>query len=330
MLKNVEMKQAQETLTLEHSLLEYVRKAYWSYKTLESVSYNNSVQVHGRPYVLRQHGSPSRNADNWIRPINTRLFIESSEKYTSCACECLAFLSRLRRIGTQPIYRHELICSSEVTKGEPGYTKLDQFLYTTVQAVGCAFDINNPNAQRLFGLYYQGFIHSLIRHLRFDTKSLNILVPIGFWDTTSDTSPVASTKITKVETDMVIGAEQIEPVRTTQHSVWPEDSFATIKTSTKDRIAQVFVDAVNIQRLSIWRIAKYLLFVHNDVQRKEFDGVSWTFLPTNFSDGSKTFPLSGIYFSDMPGNVLEEKENRAEWTRLCRYLSEFITDDLWV
>jgi hypothetical protein len=129
---------------------------------------------------------------------------------------------------------------------------------------------------------------------------------------------------------MVIGAERGQPVRTTQYSVWPEDSFATIKSSTKDRISQVFIDGVNIQRLSVWRIAKYILFVHNDVQRAGTSGISWTFLPSNFRSGSSTFPLSGIYFSDMPGNVIGAKLAGEEWARLCRNLSDFVTHDLWV
>ena len=156
------MKHEIDTLTKDSRLRSFIRSAYHDLCCLRDLEYAQVNLVAGRPYIIKQFGKPNRPDENWLRPINTELFIDDPDLYLRIASRSIKFLWRLARIGTDPIRREELLTLDGVVHGQTGKTLLDKFLYTTVQAVGCAYDATNPNSQRLFGLRYQSFIHAII------------------------------------------------------------------------------------------------------------------------------------------------------------------------
>jgi hypothetical protein len=70
---------------------------------------------------------------------------------------------------------------------------------------------------------------------------------------------------------------------------------------------------------------KLIGIFHNDVQRKDNDKVSGTFVPNLFLTYSKHLrPLDGVYFIDPPPRV-----NKADWKPYIKQFQDLVLADVW-
>lgn len=287
--------------------------------------------------------------DRWSRPTRRPLFIADPGELASGGEELLKLLPALGGTVANPSAR-EKILKRKGAFWSGQFPRLDAILYTIQQSFGCVSDLTEARLVKRYGTIFENLLHAALRAAGLRTEKLQYLIPEAFY-WTADTAGRREqrTRQRPLQLDLVIARAGRE-VQTRQDLIWPEELFCSIKTSSKERIAQVFHDGAAIQRQTVWRIHRYYLLLHNDVQRTKGPGVGPTFVFGGFMSGARTFPLDGIFFLDVPPNVSsrvlrapgaeEEGEDAvegnggeyadAEVTRKIGKMSEFLCREVWM
>lgn len=236
------------------------------------------------------------------RPVRTRLFIGDPTTFARNARDVIQFLSAVRSSYGLAAKQGKFRENARLFDGDR--TVIDAVMYTIQQSFGCLSDISGGAiGVRRYGTIFENLLHATLREAGLNTAKPNYQIPEAVYMTSRSGERVQRIVKRQIQIDLVI-ARDGQPVRTTQNFVCAEELFGSIKTSSKERIAQVFHDAAALQRQSVWRIHRTYLFLHNDVQRtKKGPGVASTFVFGGFLSGARTFPLDGIYFLDVPPNV---------------------------
>jgi hypothetical protein len=243
-----------------------------------------------------------RAATQTSRPVRSDLFIRHPAGFARDARDLIGFLRDVRASYGLAAKQETFRRNARLFDGDR--TIVDAVIYTIQQAFGCLSDVSGGAiGVRRYGTIFENLLHATLREAGLKTAKPNYYIPEAVYMTSRSLGRVEQIVKRPIQIDLVV-ARDGQPVRTTQNFICAEELFGSIKTSSKERIAQVFHDAAALQRQSVWRIHRTYLFLHNDVQRtKRGPGVASTFVFGGFLSGARTFPLDGIYFLDVPPNV---------------------------
>lgn len=124
------------------------------------------------------------------------------------------------------------------------------------------------------------------------------------------------------ETDLIFSP--FEKVKSDSKYVHPDEVVVSLKTSSKDRMGKIFIDKLLMQEFVGQKINMVGIFL-NDVQRKESDDISYTFVSGLFMVYAKFLTkLEGVYFIDMPPITKKSPHNNYIFP-----FSKFIINDVW-
>ena len=104
----------------------------------------------------------------------------------------------------------------------------------------------------------------------------------------------------------------------------PNEVVVSLKTSSKDRFAKIFLDQEMLSFVTGQQIKVVALF-HNDIQRSGTTRTSGTFVAGNFAAYVARFgELTGVYYVDPPPHI-----DREPWSAWLRRYEDLLLDDLW-
>lgn len=223
------------------------------------------------------------------RPINRELFINANSFIT----EAKEFKSILHN-------------PESVADDYEKRNIINRVIYTTQQAIGCVLDtLNNSNKSRkLNGTHFEKLIRLVVKDAGIDVINNKKTIKLSDKDKMS------------FERDIVLLNGRIEK------------AVGQIKTSTKDRLAKIFIEKELYQK-QINKIP-YFAIILNDVQRaetkKEKYMTSSTFLPGSFRIYTMTFnALDGVYYIDMSPKI----EDDDFLSKHIFKFDQFIVKDMW-
>jgi hypothetical protein len=268
---------------------------------------SSDLNVLGSPLILRTV-APSRDTQVALRPLNSELFIENPSEYAVAASKFIALIRKLnRRKGNlTPRQLNEVKAERLVSRA----------LYTTVQAMGAGMDVMLPpnQARKNFGMRFEEVIEALFADLGLGQSPLNLALP---YEVASGEKAIFRNQV-----DLVISPAP--PLSSRPDFLDPNEVVVSIKTSSKDRFAKIFLDKEVLRSVTSQEIPVLALF-HNDVQRSGSSRVSVTFVAGNFNAYVETFgPLNGVYYVDPPSHI-----SREPWSRHLKTFEDLLLHDLW-
>ena len=263
------------------------------------------IAVVGTPLVLRT--LTVGQASVALRPINTELFIDHPSDYEATFNEFLSLLAKLSSAKGA-------ISSSEKEAMRASRT-ISRALYTTLQAAGATMDYlcSSQHARKNYGMRFEELIEAMFEALGLGHEPINF----GLSYTAEGVPQIFNNQV-----DLVISKKKkIESTRTRLDA---EEVVTSIKTSSKDRFAKIFLDKELLRTVTGQEIPVVALF-HNDVQRSGIEKISWTFVAGNFIAYVSAFgPLTGVYYVDPPIHI-----TKAPWKKYLRTFEDLLLEDLW-
>jgi hypothetical protein len=198
--------------------------------------------------------------------------------------------------------------------GEEAYFTIDVAVYTIQQAIGIGLDLlGNPNsARKHMGNRFEELIRLIVSGLGIANKKIVLSIPYS-----DDKKGVY-----KCETDLIFSP--FKEVKSNSHHIEPGEVVVSLKTSSKDRLGKIFIDKLLMERFVNHDVKVVGIFL-NDVQRKETQNISYTFVSGLFMVYTKFLTqLEGLYFVDMP-----PKASEIPYNRYISPFSRFIIEDIW-
>ncbi len=242
-----------------------------------------------------------------LRPLNPGLFIDDADEYLRAAAEFENLVAELAE-------HHDAI--SVVRLEDVRRAKLiSRTLYTTLQSQGFAMDCLLPSnqARKNFGMRFEEVIEHLLASLGFGCK------PVTFGLKYS-TAEGAEAKFSN-QVDLVIAEGLVE---SSPSKLKQDEVVVSLKTSSKDRFAKIFLDQEMLQFVTQQPV-KVIAMFHNDVQRSRLTKTSWTFVAGNFAAYVERFgPLAGVYYVDPPPHI-----SREPWSKYLKTFDDLLLGDLW-
>lgn len=212
------------------------------------------------------------------RPLNSNLLYDAAS-FASVSGEFIDLLKNAKSVAPEQASERKI---------------LNDCVYTIQQSVGASLDalpqgLSN-RARKLNGEMFEKFIREVLCTTGIDATCGTVKVPI------------------------VVAGTQLATMNY-QHDLLVKDKFnevqviGSIKTSSKDRAAKIFMDKFLYSKLTDTALPHIAIFL-NDVQRMGKEGkygISSTFLPGHFKGFTlKLNPLDGVYFCDMRPNMKTE------------------------
>ncbi len=237
----------------------------------------------------------------YIRPINQRLFIYSSNEFKSKFSE---FKTLIEKLKTQ----NDNWDDSEKEL-------IDSVLYTIQQSIGAGFDLLvNPNsARKHVGNRFEELIKALFTEIGIANKKTVLQIPYKTDE---------GEKTYKCENDLILSP--FEEVKSTNKHLDEKEIVVSVKTTSKDRMGKMFIDKILLERF-VKHDQKVIGIFLNDVQRKESDNISFTLVSGLFMVYSNFLTeLEGVYYLDPPPNAFKEPFNKH-----MKPFSELVTKDIW-
>jgi len=267
----------------------------------------SDLGVLNSPLILRTV-APSKGSPVALRPLNSYLFIEDPAEYVVAASKFIALMRQLNR------------AKGKLGGKQLGEVKAERLvsrtLYTTVQAMGVGMDVMLPpnQAKKNFGMRFEEVVEALFADLGLGKSPLNLALP---YEVASGEQAVFRNQV-----DLVISPTP--PLSSRSDFLDPSEVVVSIKTSSKDRFAKIFLDKEVLRSVTGQEIPVLALF-HNDVQRSGPSRVSATFVAGNFNAYVETFgPLNGVYYVDPPPHI-----SREPWSRHLKTFDDLLLHDLW-
>lgn len=258
------------------------------------------------PYVIQEVVAAGQR---WLlRPVNTELFITDADAYLTAFAEFEDLLVEVARdrsgiaVPRKAAVRGSLLIS--------------RVLYTTLQATGCAMDcLLTANASRKnYGMRFEELMSHLLAAAGVAQDSIQFSLPY--------TNPAGGTSYFVNQVDLVISER--EEVASHPAYLDPDEVVVSLKTSSKDRFAKIFLDQEMLSFVT-GRPIKVVALFHNDIQRQGERGTSGTFVAGNFAAYVARFgPLTGVYYVDPPVHIAREP-----WSDYLRTYEDLLLDDLW-
>ncbi len=249
-----------------------------------------------RDYLIMK--STNAGITKFSRPVNCNLFISEPSVFTEKSGEFKKILNRLRDKLPVQQEAHHLI---------------DSVLYTVQQSIGIGLDfLVNPNsARKHVGNRFEELIRHTISSIGIANKKVVLKIP---YDENSKS-------VYSCETDMVFSP--FEEVKSNSSSIHPDEVVVSLKTSSKDRMGKIFIDKLLMERFVEHPVKVVGIFL-NDVQRKESDNISSTFVSGLFMVYTRFLTeAEGMYFIDPPSKI----ESSPYSDHIFRF-SKFLTEDI--
>jgi hypothetical protein len=265
----------------------------------------NDMPVATSGLVLRTVHVSGR--DVALRPLNAALFIEDPDDYL----EAFAKLEQL--VGV--LARNPAAIGEIRKKAIRDDRLIARCLYTTLQSQAFAMDCLLPvnTARKNFGTRFEEFIEHLLAALGIGCKPITFALPYQ-----ADGGNIARFSN---QVDLVIAEGLVD---STPARLEPDEVVVSLKTSSKDRFAKIFLDQEMLAFVT-GRPVKVVALFHNDVQRSGSTKTSWTFVAGNFAAYVQRFgPLTGVYYIDPPPHI-----ERPPWDKYLRTFDDLLLDDLW-
>lgn len=198
-------------------------------------------------------------------------------------------------------------------------TIINRTIYTIQQSIGFGLDAlpagKSNTARKLAGDYFERLVLLLLIEVGVNAKTGVVKVPV--------------VKDGKKIVDMNYQHDLIVDKIGDEHP----SLIGSVKTTSKDRMAKVFMDKFLYSRLTETEVPHIAIFLH-DVQRKAGNagkddgkyGISQTFLTGSFKGYTvKLNPLDGVYYFD-PRPIMQSDEFFKEHIQTFDHL---ICDDIW-
>lgn len=263
------------------------------------------ADVQAPPYVIRT--VTVAGAKRTVRPINTSIFIPDPVQFEACFADFSDLLDELNLSnGVLPPGRAASVRSTQL---------ITRTLYTLTQAIGIGMDclLDGNTARKNYGTRLEQTVKALFHQLGCGTKELTLALPYALADVTTTF---------RNQIDLVISEKP--PVMTSSTKIDPGDVIVSIKASSKDRMAKIFLDKAVLGFVTQTDLSIIALF-HNDVQRSGASKISGTFVAGNFLAYVAAFgPLDGVYYVDPP-----KVASKAPWSSYIKTYEDLLLDDLW-
>ncbi len=242
----------------------------------------NVLQDYEEKHSYRIYRQQIAGTTKFIRPINTKLFLDQTAIFQQRFAEMMEVLALIKAGGSPDLF---------------GQHTADQVLYTIQQSIGAGLDLLvKPNSARKHaGNRFEELIQSVFSEMGIANKKMVLQIP---YETEE------GEKIYKCENDLILSP--YPEVRSTKTFLDPSEIVVSIKTTSKDRMGKIFIDKMLLERF-VGHPQKVIgIFLH-DVQRKESDNVSFTLVSGLFMVYTQFLvELEGIYYLDPPPNALKD------------------------
>lgn len=226
------------------------------------------------------------------RPINSDLFIDDLEEFSNSYNE---FISIIEDPPTSHLDEASFVIHSTV------------YTISICLGVGMDFLMDQQSARKNFGERFGDVIISV-----FDRMGITHSTEIKPFD--------------KNQLDVIISPH--DSVMSGETNVDPDEVVVSIKTTTKDRLKNIYSDKASIEA-SEGHDVKWIGLFLNDVQREKRDttdyGVQKTFVTGRFEDMQAESELDGLYYIDPPPGYSQTKFGDVLGT-LGRFLLEDINE----
>ena len=257
-----------------------------------------SERVETRDYTILS--SVVAGTTKFARPVNNNLFINKIEEFKK---SYKLFLDALKQIKNGKKIKRE------------DYSTIDAVVYTIQQSIGVGMDfLCNPNsARKHVGNRFEELIRNVVSQAGITNDKVVFKIPYPSEE---------GEKLYSCETDIILSPH--EKVKSNIKTINEDEIVISLKTTSKDRMGKIFLDKLLMQKFAEHPVKVVGIFL-NDVQRKNTDKISYTFVSGLFMVYTKFLTrLEGAYFVDPPPITKDSPYNEH-----ISSFSKFIADDIW-
>ncbi len=279
-----------------------------------------SPSPRNKHYIFYQYGDEHGN--KITRPLNTHLFIESSEVFTEAFERFIDFLSDLK-------LHQERVNDLPKTRSYLEAHEINKVIYTMQQVIDCVGDSFNESnqARKKIGQLFEILVKLIIQNVGLicEPRTINIPIP-GYegYKMSYELDVVFSR-----ETAILVSEEEAKYIH---HS----EIVGSVKTTSKDRIDKIFLDKYLLTKLLQRDIPVIAIFLH-DVQRSKATrdlersgdrhfNIASTFKTNHFLGYTVALnKLDGVYYVDPRPEMTVNEKLREQ----IRDFQAFLVRDLW-
>ncbi|MBC8200358.1 MAG: hypothetical protein H8E80_10040 [Desulfobacteraceae bacterium] len=257
-----------------------------------------SERVETRDYTILS--SVVAGTTKFARPVNNNLFINEIEEFKK---SYKSFLEALKQIKNGKKIKRE------------DYSTIDAVVYTIQQSIGVGMDfLCNPNsARKHVGNRFEELIRNIVSQAGITNDKVVFKIPYPSEE---------GEKLYSCETDIILSPH--ERVKSNIKTINEDEIVISLKTTSKDRMGKIFLDKLLMQKFAEHPVKVVGIFL-NDVQRKNTDKISYTFVSGLFMVYTKfLIQLEGVYFIDPPPIT-----KTAPYNEHISPFSQFIANDIW-
>ena len=207
--------------------------------------------------------------------------------------------------------------ASGITPDQSSRQTINHLIYTLQQTIGATLDGlpagRSNRARKLNGDLFERLVQLVLNQVGVPCVSGTIQVPVQI---DAQAGPGADFQMSFQQDLIVTEGETVQLI-------------GSVKTSSKDRLAKIFIDKFLFSRLTETQIPHVAIFLH-DVQRKGTSpdrlGIHPTFLPGHFKAFTvKLNPLDGVYYCDPRPNMLTDELLRSH----IHLFDKLLCEDIW-
>jgi hypothetical protein len=293
------------------TLSDYHLLCYTFLTFLEETPPTRIVSPSHPNYIFYQYGADYGH--KITRPLNADLLIESDADFNVAFDWFVGFLADLGQHQEAAIDRTGY--RQYVESGE-----INRVVYTLQQAVGSIADsFDNPNQSRKrAGQLFETLIKLIIQEVGLECEPRTINIPI----------PGHPGYEMSYQLDLVFSRNKAIIASETKF-LHPSEIVGAVKTTSKDRIDQVFLDKYLLTKLIGRDIPVVAIFLH-DVQRARrgtsIFAVNTTFKSNHFLGYTVALNrLDGVYYVDPRPEMLQDERLREQISDF----QQFLVRDLW-
>ncbi len=245
------------------------------------------------------YSSKIAGTTKYIRPINSKLFLNNPSDFSSQFKELQIVLEKIK-------YKESISESEKII--------IDKTLYTIQQSIGAGLDllVNQNSARKHVGNRFEELIKAVFDEISVANKKIVLQIP---YETEE------GIKTYKCENDLIISP--FEKVKSTSKNISENEIVVSVKTTSKDRMGKMFIDKLLLEKF-VEHPQKVIGIFFNDVQRKEDNNISFTLVSGLFMVYTKFLTsIEGIYYLDPPPNALIKP-----YSNHMRTFSDLLVNDL--
>ncbi len=239
---------------LQHTIKSLSEFKEITKRVLNYIPEVTSLVKEDKGYVIIH--SIQASSKKYARPYRKDLFISSSDDFALMYLDLLEILQKSKEDYN--------------TFSSGDFDIVDKVTYTIQQSFGIALDLlGNQNANRKHvGNRFEDLISLLVSQIGVNNEKIVLKIPYE------------DNGIYSCETDFVFTPH--EKVRSNSSTIDENEVVVSLKTSSKDRMGKIFIDKILMSKF-VERDVKVIGIFLNDIQRKEEEKVSYTFVAGLFT-----------------------------------------------